>query len=79
MWQEAYLKNGKKRVSEVREFVTKPGKIGKAEEIRVEAAGEVLCSGMMAQIVDIELTFSVCSDHYRALGRETGRGAVVWE
>ena len=42
MWLEAYLKNGKKRVSEVREFVTKPGKIGKAEQIRVDAAGECL-------------------------------------
>ena len=51
MWLEAYLKNGKKRVSEVREFDTKPGKIGKAEEIRVDAAGEALLSGMMVQIV----------------------------
>ncbi|XP_043235757.1 uncharacterized protein LOC122388618 isoform X3 [Amphibalanus amphitrite] len=39
VWLEAYLKNGKKQVSEVREFVTKPGPIGKAEEIRVDAAG----------------------------------------
>ena len=42
VWLEAYLKNGKKRVSEVREFVTKPGEIGKAEEIKGEGKGQCL-------------------------------------
>ena len=40
VWLEAYLKNGKKRVSEVQEFVTKPGEIGKAEEIKGDEKGQ---------------------------------------
>ena len=39
VWLEAYLKNGKKRVSEVKEFVTKLGETGKAEEIKGDEKG----------------------------------------
>ncbi|XP_037079036.1 putative epidermal cell surface receptor [Pollicipes pollicipes] len=68
VWLEAYLKNGKKRVSEVQEFVTKAGELGKAEQVRGseseagagQLAGTNYFSGMVAAAVIAAVAILLC-------------------
>ncbi|XP_037072044.1 putative epidermal cell surface receptor [Pollicipes pollicipes] len=85
VWLEAYLKNGKKRVSEVREFDTKPGQLGKPEEIRDESAGDALgtrdppnnyYSGMVAAAIIATMAILLCLFLAFLLVRRASRAAV---
>jgi len=67
VWLEAYLKNGKKRVSEVQEFITLPGELGKAEQIRGEQDGsegrqqtQTYYSGMVAAAIIAAIAILLC-------------------